>query len=138
MSHILGIDLGTTGSTASVLLDDGKLHTVPSVEKTHSTEKPFPSIVSFLEDRSYLVGYSALERVLINPNGMIKNVKKYMGTNKKFKVFAKDYFLVDGEKVPLIPEVIAGMILTKIKVEAEELAKENQDKEEPDERKGHN
>ena len=76
MGHILGIDLGTTGSTASVILD-GVLHTVPSVEKTNSTEKPFPSIVSFLEDSSYLVGYSALERALINPNGMIKNVKKY-------------------------------------------------------------
>ena len=89
MSHILGIDLGTTGSTASVLLDDGKLHTVPSVEKTHSTEKPFPSVVSFLEDGSHLVGYSALERALINSNGIIKNVKKYMGTNKKLRYLEK-------------------------------------------------
>ena len=119
MSHILGIDLGTTGSTASVLLDDGKLHTVPSVEKTHSTEKPFPSIVSFFQDGSCLIGDSALEKSIYNPIGTIKNVKKYMGTNKKFMLFGKDYFLIDGEKIQLIPEVIASMILTKIKVEAE-------------------
>ena len=114
MSHILGIDLGTTGSTASVLLDDGKLHTVPSVEKTHSTEKPFPSVVSFFQDGSCLIGDSALEQSIYNPMGTIKNVKKYMGTPKKFKIFEKEY----------IPQYIAALILMKIKLSAEELTKE--------------
>ena len=114
MSHILGIDLGTTGSTASVLLDDGKLHTVPSVEKTHSTEKPFPSVVSFFEDGLCLIGDSALEQSIYNPVGTIKNVKKYMGTSKKFKIFEKEY----------IPQYIAALILMKIKLSAEELTKE--------------
>ena len=114
MSHILGIDLGTTGSTASVLLDDGKLHTVPSVEKTHSTEKPFPSVVSFFEDGLCLIGDSALEQSIYNPIGTIKNVKKYMGTPKKFKIFEKEY----------IPQYIAALILMKIKLSAEELTKE--------------
>ena len=114
MSHILGIDLGTTGSTASVLLDDGKLHTVPSVEKTHSTEKPFPSVVSFFQDGSCLIGDSALEQSIYNPIGTIKNVKKYMGTSKKFKIFGEEY----------IPQYIAALILMKIKLSAEELTKE--------------
>jgi len=114
MSHILGIDLGTTGSTASVLLDDGKLHTVPSVEKTHSTEKPFPSVVSFFQDGSCLIGDSALEQSFYNPLGTIKRVKKYMGTTKKFKIFEKEY----------IPQYIAALILMKIKLSAEELTKE--------------
>ena len=114
MSHILGIDLGTTGSTASVLLDDGKLHTVPSVEKTHSTEKPFPSVVSFFEDGLCLIGDSALEQSIYNPVGTIKNVKKYMGTSKKFKIFGEEY----------IPQYIAALILMKIKLSAEELTKE--------------
>ena len=114
MSHILGIDLGTTGSTASVLLDDGKLHTVPSVEKTHSTEKPFPSVVSFFQDGSCLIGDSALEQSIYNPIGTIKNVKKHMGTHKKFKIFEKEY----------IPQYIAALILMKIKLSAEELTKE--------------
>jgi len=109
MSHILGIDLGTTGSTASVLLDDGKLHTVPSVEKTHSTEKPFPSVVSFFEDGLCLIGDSALEQSIYNPIGTIKNVKKYMGTSKKFKIFGEEY----------IPQYIAALILMKIKLSAE-------------------
>lgn len=114
MSHILGIDLGTTGSTASVLLDDGKLHTVPSVEKTHSTEKPFPSVVSFFQDGSCLIGDSALEQSIYNPMGTIKRVKKYMGTSKKFKIFGEEY----------IPQYIAALILMKIKLSAEELTKE--------------
>ena len=114
MSHILGIDLGTTGSTASVLLDDGEIHTVPSVEKTHSTEKPFPSIVSFFQDGSCLIGDSALEQSIYNPIGTIKNVKKHMGTPKKFKIFEKEY----------IPQYIAALILMKIKLSAEELTKE--------------
>jgi molecular chaperone DnaK len=114
MSHILGIDLGTTGSTASVLLDDGKLHSVPSVEKTHSAEKPFPSVVSFFQDGSCLIGDSALEQSIYNPIGTIKNVKKYMGTPKKFKIFEKEY----------IPQYIAALILMKIKLSAEELTKE--------------
>jgi len=114
MSHILGIDLGTTGSTASVLLDDGKLHSVPSVEKTHSTEKPFPSVVSFFQDGSCLIGDSALEQSIYNPIGTIKNVKKHMGTPKKFKIFEKEY----------IPQYIAALILMKIKLSAEELTKE--------------
>ena len=114
MSHILGIDLGTTGSTASVLLDDGKLHTVPSVEKTHSTEKPFPSVVSFFQDGSCLIGDSALEQSIYNPIGTIKYVKKHMGTPKKFKIFEKEY----------IPQYIAALILMKIKLSAEELTKE--------------
>ena len=42
MSRILGIDLGTTGSTASVLLDDGKLHTVPSSRKNSFYRKTIP------------------------------------------------------------------------------------------------
>ena len=113
-SHILGIDLGTTGSTASVLLDDGKLHTVPSVEKTHSTEKPFPSVVSFFQDGSCLIGDSALEQSIYNPIGTIKYVKKHMGTPKKFKIFEKEY----------IPQYIAALILMKIKLSAEELTKE--------------
>ena len=114
MSHILGIDLGTTGSTASVLLDDGKLHTVPSIEKTHIHNKPFPSVVSFFQDGSCLIGDSALEQSFYNPLGTIKRVKKYMGTSKKFKIFEKEY----------IPQYIAALILMKIKLSAEELTKE--------------
>ena len=61
-----------------------------------------------------LIGDSALEQSIYNPVGTIKRVKKYMGTNKKFKIFKKEY----------IPQYIAALILMKIKLSAEELTKE--------------
>ena len=113
MTHVLGIDLGTSSSTASVLLN-GELHTVPSFEKNNYSEKPFPSVVSFFEDGGCLIGYPALEQSIYNPRGTFKNIKRYMGKDKKFKAFGKEY----------IPQFLSALILIKIKLSAEELTKE--------------
>lgn len=107
---VLGIDLGTSSSAASVLIGD-KIQYIPNPDESRTDEKPFPSIVSFFADGRCLIGTPAREQEMYNPIGTIKNVKRLMGTNKKIPVFGEEY----------IPQFISALILLKIKLSAEKL-----------------
>ena len=107
---VLGIDLGTSSSAASVLIGD-KIQYIPNPDESRTDEKPFPSIVSFFADGRCLIGTPAREQEMYNPKGTIKNVKRLMGTNQKIPVFGEDY----------IPQFISALILLKIKLSAEKL-----------------
>jgi len=105
---ILGIDLGTSSSAAEIIID-GEPHKIPSFEKNIRTIKPFPSVVSFDQNGNILVGSDALEQATYNPHGTIFNVKRKMGSRVPIKIFDKLYQ----------PEFISGLILMKIKLDAE-------------------
>ena len=60
MSKILGIDLGTSNSAASVV-QGGRATIVPSAEGVSLYGKAFPSVVAFAKDGSMLVGEPANE-----------------------------------------------------------------------------
>jgi len=105
---ILGIDLGTSSSAAEIIID-GEPHKIPSFEKNTRTIKPFPSVVSFDQNGNILVGSDALEQATYNPHGTIFNVKRKMGSRVPIKIFDKLYQ----------PEFISGLILMKIKLDAE-------------------
>jgi len=117
MSRIIGIDLGTSNSAASVM-EGGKPTMIPSAEGTSVGGKAFPSYVAFTQDGQLLVGEPARRQAVTNPNGTIKNVKRKMGTSEKLKIFGKEY----------TPQQISAFILQKIKKDAEDYLGEKVEK----------
>jgi molecular chaperone DnaK len=117
MSKIIGIDLGTSNSAASVL-QAGRPVIVPSAEGTSLYGKAFPSVVAFTKDGQMLVGEPARRQAVSNPDGTIMAAKRKIGTSFKFKVHGKEF----------TPEQISAFILQKIKKDAEEFLGEKVEK----------
>ena len=105
---IIGIDLGTSNSAASVLVG-GKPTVIPSAEGASQYGKAFPSYVAFTEDGQMLVGEPARRQAVTNPENTISAIKRSMGTNHKVTVNGKQYS----------PQEISAFILQKIKKDAE-------------------
>lgn len=105
---IIGIDLGTSNSAASVL-EGGRAGLIPSSEGTSLYGKSFPSYVAFTKDGQRLVGEPAKRQAVSNPDGTINAFKRKMGTDYKYKVFGKEYS----------PQELSALILQKIKKDAE-------------------
>jgi molecular chaperone DnaK len=105
---IIGIDLGTSNSAASVLVG-GKPTTIPSAEGASQYGKSFPSYVAFTEDGQMLVGEPARRQAVTNPENTISAIKRLMGTDKKVTANGKQYS----------PQEISAFILQKIKKDAE-------------------
>ena len=105
---IIGIDLGTSTSAASVLVG-GKPTTIPSAEGASQYGKSFPSYVAFTEDGQMLVGEPARRQAVTNPENTISAIKRSMGTDHKVSVNGKQYS----------PQEISAFILQKIKKDAE-------------------
>ena len=108
MSRIIGIDLGTSNSAASVM-EGGRPTMIPSAEGTSVGGKSFPSYVAFTKDGQLLVGEPARRQAVTNPDGTIKNVKRKMGSSEKVTALGKEY----------TPQQISAMILQKLKADAE-------------------
>ncbi|MBI2499314.1 molecular chaperone DnaK [Candidatus Woesearchaeota archaeon] len=117
MSKILGIDLGTSNSAASVL-QAGRPVIIPSAEGTALYGKAFPSIVAFTKDSQVLVGEPARRQAISNPEGTIFKAKRKMGTDFKYNIHSKEY----------TPQQISAFILQKIKKDAEEFLGEKIEK----------
>jgi len=109
MAKVIGIDLGTSNSAASVM-EGGRPVIIPSAEGAGvASGKAFPSYVAFTKDGQRLVGEPARRQAAINPEGTIQAAKRKMGTDFKFKVFGKEY----------TPQQISAFILQKIKQDTE-------------------
>ena len=117
MSRIIGIDLGTSNSAASVM-EGGRPTMIPSAEGTSVGGKSFPSYVAFTKDGQLLVGEPARRQAVTNPDGTIKNVKRKMGSSEKVTALGKEY----------TPQQISAFILQKIKKDAESYLGETIDK----------
>src|SRR5688572_14739096 len=88
---VVGIDLGTTFSLAAYV-ENGR----PVVVRDANGVALVPSVISFHEDGSVLVGSTARDRALADPEHTIFSVKRLMGRT-----------LADLEKeLPLIPHQI--------------------------------
>ncbi|MGB9978736.1 molecular chaperone DnaK [Methanobacterium sp.] len=105
---IIGIDLGTSNSAASVLVG-GKPTIIPSAEGATQYGKAFPSYVAFTPDGQRLVGEPARRQAVTNPENTISAIKRSMGTDYKVNVLGKQY----------TPQEISAFILQKIKKDAE-------------------
>lgn len=108
MPKIIGIDLGTSNSAASVM-QGGTPVMIPAAEGTSLGGKAFPSYVAFTKEGQLLVGEPARRQAVTNPEGTIFEAKRKMGTNFRYNINGKEYS----------PEQISAFILQKIKKDAE-------------------
>lgn len=106
---IIGIDLGTSNSSAAVM-EGGKAVIIPSSEGvTVMGGKAFPSYVAFTKDGQVLIGEPARRQAAVNPEGTVLAAKRKMGTDHKYNIYGKSY----------TPEQISAYILQKIKKDTE-------------------
>ncbi len=130
MSKILGIDLGTTNSCMSIM--DGS---EPTVLENSEGARTTPSIVAFTKSGERLVGQAAKRQAVTNPKNTIFSAKRLIGrkfselseADKRlpYKIVAApngDAHIqveVAGENKTYSPQEIAGMVLGKLKADAE-------------------
>ncbi len=128
MAKIIGIDLGTTNSVVAVM-EGGEPTVIPSAEG----ERLVPSVVAVNKNGERLVGRTARNQAVINPENTIFSIKRFMGRKyedaetqhsiahvpyKVAKAANGDVRVVLGGKEYSPPEVSA-MILGKLKADAE-------------------
>jgi molecular chaperone DnaK len=130
MGKIIGIDLGTTNSVASVM-EGGE----PTVIPTAEGGRLCPSIVAFSEEGERLVGQVAKRQAVVNSDNTIFSIKRLMGRRYDDPEVEKarevlPYEIVRGDSndaqvyVPrkdknYTPQEISAMILQKLKKDAE-------------------
>ena len=103
---ILGIDLGTTYSVGAYIDDSGNPVVVTNMEGAQTT----PSVVYFEGESSVVVGQTAKDNSIINPEDVVSAVKNDMGSDKRYhSSHGKEYS----------PEVVSSFILKKIVSDAE-------------------
>ncbi len=103
-NKILGIDLGTTNS-AMAIMEGGEPTIIPNAEGGRTT----PSVVAIKEDGERLVGELAKRQAVKNPGRTVSSIKRKMGSDHKVTIDGREY----------TPEEISGMILQKLKRDAE-------------------
>lgn len=101
---IIGIDLGTTFSAIGVM-EGGKATIIPNAEGARTT----PSVVSMTEEGERLVGQTARNQAITNPEHTVRSIKRHMGEDYKVKIWDKEY----------TPQEVSAMILQKLKADAE-------------------
>jgi len=127
MGKIIGIDLGTTNSAMAVM-QSGKPEIIANSEGNRTT----PSVVAINKNGERLVGQVANRQRVTNPTNTIFGVKRLIGRKFTDKEVQKDIELMPykivkangGVKVEMAdkqysPEEVSGMILSKLKADAE-------------------
>ena len=104
MSHIIGIDLGTTNSCVAVM-EGGEPTVITNAEGARTT----PSVVAFSKNGERLVGQIAKRQAITNPDRTISSIKRDMGYDRKVRIDDKEY----------TPQQISAIILQKLKADAE-------------------
>ncbi|MEN6624679.1 MAG: Hsp70 family protein [Candidatus Sumerlaeia bacterium] len=105
MGRILGIDLGTTNSVVAVMDRNG-----PMIVPNNVGERLTPSVVGFTKGGEILVGRKARRAAVMNPQRTVFSIKRHMGTNHRVNIEGKQY----------TPQEISGIILQKLKQDAED------------------
>ncbi len=128
MSKIVGIDLGTTNSVVAVM-EGGD----PVVITTAEGSRLLPSVVAFSKNNERLVGIPAKRQAVINAENTVFSIKRFMGRHfDEVEAERKmvPYSVVKGPagdarvSIPMnkreySPQEISGMILAKLKADAE-------------------
>src|SRR5512137_417494 len=128
MGKIIGIDLGTTNSVVAVM-EGGE----PTVIASAEGERLIPSVVAVNKNHERLVGRTARNQAVVNPENTVFSIKRFMG--RKFddpevkKALSRVPYKVakapngdirvvlDGREYS--PPEISAMILAKLKTDAE-------------------
>lgn len=130
MGKVIGIDLGTTNSCVSVI-EGGE----PIVIQNEEGQRTTPSIVGFVKKDSQVdrvVGQSAKNQMVTNPENTIYSIKRFMGRNfgeintetKRCPYLVKDDgkggVQVHAHEKSYSPPEISSAILQKMKKTAED------------------
>jgi molecular chaperone DnaK len=121
MARAAGIDLGTTNSVIAAW-EGGASEVVPNAEGARTT----PSVVAFTEGGERLVGQLARRQAILNPQGTISSVKRFIG--RRFDEVTEEAAQVTYDVVAdengnarirvrdklYAPEEISAMILRKL------------------------
>jgi molecular chaperone DnaK len=128
MSKIIGIDLGTTNSAVSVIVD-GQTKILENAEGARTT----PSIVALNKTNERLAGLLAKRQAVTNPKNTIFSVKRLIGRkfsdpevqgDRKWLTYDIRESSTGGVEIKMgdkwyKPEEISAMILAKLKADAE-------------------
>ncbi len=128
MAKILGIDLGTTNS-AMAIVEAGEPKIIENIEGVRTT----PSIIALSKTGERLVGLSAKRQAVTNPENTLYEIKRLIGhsfeeesvqRDQKVMPFKIERSETGGVKVKMgdkyyRPEEISGMMLSKLKADAE-------------------
>ncbi|MBP3545210.1 MAG: molecular chaperone DnaK [Alphaproteobacteria bacterium] len=128
MGKVLGIDLGTTNSAMAFM--DG---TEPKIIENSEGQRTTPSVVALTNSGEQLVGITAKNQAVTNPENTIYEIKRLMGlrfdspavkeiaARVPYKIVAGDngdaWVEMDGKKYA--PSQISAMVLAKLKKDAE-------------------
>jgi molecular chaperone DnaK len=128
MAKIIGIDLGTTNSVVAVMTG-GEPVVIPSAEG----ERLVPSVVAVNKNHERVVGRTARNQAIVNPENTVFSIKRFMGrkfsdpevqrtvSRVPYKVAAAPNgdvrVVLDGKEYS--PPEISAMILGKLKADAE-------------------
>ena len=127
MSHIIGIDLGTTNSVVAVM--EGNQ---PKVLINSTGNRTSPSVVAITEKGERLVGQPARHQQVTNPTNTIFSIKRFMGRRGSeveseekivpYKILgeAGDFVKVSVRGKEYTPQEISAMILQELKKTAED------------------
>ncbi|KOP65323.1 2-alkenal reductase [Bacillus sp. FJAT-18019] len=102
----IGIDLGTSNSLAAYWTEDGPV-IIPNSLGKHLT----PSVVSVDDNNEILVGQIAKERMITHPHLTAATFKRYMGTDKTYRLGSYTF----------TPEDLSSFVLKSLKADAEAL-----------------
>ena len=103
MAKTIGIDLGTTFSAVAIM-EGGKPTIIPNIEGGRIT----PSVVLIKEDER-IVGQIARNQAIIDPEHVVRSIKRHMGEDFAVTIDDKDYS----------PQEVSAIILQKLKADAE-------------------
>ncbi|MEM9419230.1 MAG: molecular chaperone DnaK [Planctomycetota bacterium] len=135
MSKILGIDLGTTNSAVAVY-HDGEARVIGPT----ANRKLVPSMVTFLDKKSTLVGEAARDQQVLQPENTVYSIKRFMGRRchevereerlVPYPIVGKDndYCKVSVGKKAYTPQQISAVILRELRRLAEEELEETCDR----------
>ncbi len=128
MGKVIGIDLGTTNSAMAFM--DGS---DPKIIENSEGQRTTPSVVALTSNGEQLVGITAKNQAVTNPENTIYEIKRLMGlrfdspavreiaARVPYKIVAGDngdaWVEMDGKKYA--PSQISAMILAKLKKDAE-------------------
>lgn len=104
MSHIVGIDLGTTHSLAAIF-ENGNPALIPNAHGALLT----PSMVGVLPDGSVVVGAAARELRLTRPALVAAGFKRLMGTQTRTRLGTHEF----------TPEELSALVLKSLKADVE-------------------
>jgi molecular chaperone DnaK len=129
MSNIIGIDLGTTNSCVAIL-QNNKAKVLENSEGNRTT----PSIVAYTDDNEQLVGITAKNQRVTNPENTLFSIKRLMGKkfndpdiskekeNLPYKIIKTNNgdVWVEIKNKKMSPQQISAAILIKMKKTAED------------------